>query len=131
MITDPVSDFLARVRNAQQAGHASIELPTSRLVARIAEILRETGYLAGAREVEAKPRNRLRVALKYGEDGRPAIRKIQRVSRPSRRVYRGADALRPVLRGIGLAVVSTSRGVLSDRECRRQRLGGEVLLQVW
>lgn len=131
MITDPIADLLARLRNAATARHASIDVPTSRTLARIAEILRDEGYLAAVKEIDGKPRRLLRITMKYDADGKSALSRLQRVSRSSRRVYRRAADLRPVLRGHGIAVVSTSRGILSDKECRRRKIGGEVLLKAW
>lgn len=131
MTNDPISDLLARLRNGALAGHSVIELPTSRVLLKIAEIFREEGYVAAVREIDGQPRKTLRINLKPATPGNPAFRGLQRVSRPSRRIYRKAQDLRPVLRGMGLAVVSTSKGILSDKECRARRLGGEVLLKVW
>lgn len=131
MMTDPLGDMLARIRNAYQAGHADLVCPSSRLKLAVARVMAEEGFLAAV-EVEAhegKPQLRLR--LRYGSDGRPILDGLRRVSRPGRRVYVGAGEVPRVRSGLGTAVLSTNRGVLSDRSARAESVGGELLCEVW
>ena len=132
-MTDPIADMLTRIRNGIQAHHDRIELPTSKLKVEVARILKSEGFIANFKEVaeDGKPQGTLRVYLKYSEDGEPVIHGIERVSRPGRRVYRGKEEIPQVLGGLGLAIVSTSKGVLSGAEAARTGVGGEVLCQVW
>ena len=132
-MTDPIADMLTRIRNGIQAHHDRIELPTSKLKVEVARILKSEGFIANFKEVsdDGKPQGTLRIYLKYSEDGEPVIHGIERVSRPGRRVYRGKEEIPAVLGGLGLAIVSTSKGVLSGTEAARQGVGGEVLCQVW
>jgi small subunit ribosomal protein S8 len=132
-MTDPIADMLTRIRNGIQAHHDRIELPTSKLKVEVARILKAEGFIANFKEVPAedKPQGTLRIYLKYSDDGEPVIHGIERVSRPGRRVYRGKEEIPAVLGGLGLAIVSTSKGVLSGAEAARQGVGGEVLCQVW
>ena len=133
-MTDPIADMLTRIRNGIQAHHDRIELPTSKLKVEVAKILKSEGFISNFKEVPAedgKPTATLRVYLKYSEDGEPVIHGIERVSRPGRRVYRGKEEIPAVLGGLGLAIVSTSKGVLAGHEAARQGVGGEVLCQVW
>lgn len=129
--TDPISDLLARIRNAHLAKHDRVDVPASRLKEEVCRILKEEGFIRNFRLLEGTPRGTLRVFLRYSDDGEPAIRHIQRLSRPGRRVYRKSDDLRPVLNGLGLGIVSTSQGLLSDRTARERRLGGELVCEVW
>jgi small subunit ribosomal protein S8 len=132
-MTDPIADMLTRIRNGIQAHHDRIELPTSKLKVEVARILKSEGFISNFKEVseDGKPQGTLRVYLKYSEDGEPVIHGIERVSRPGRRVYRGKEEIPQVLGGLGLAIVSTSKGVLSGTEAAKQGVGGEVLCQVW
>ncbi|OFV84951.1 MAG: 30S ribosomal protein S8 [Acidobacteria bacterium RBG_16_64_8] len=130
-ITDPLADFLTRIRNAHLAKHDRVDVPASRLKLEICRILKEEGFIRNFRMVEGKPERVLRVFLRYGEDGSPAITHLARVSRPGRRVYMGADQIRPVLNGMGLGIISTNQGVVADRSARERRLGGEILCEVW
>jgi small subunit ribosomal protein S8 len=132
-MTDPIADMLTRIRNGIQAHHERVELPTSKLKVEIARILKSEGFISNYKLVEEteKPQNTLRVYLKYSDDGEPVIRGIERVSRPGRRVYRGKEEIPKVLDGLGLAIVSTSKGILSGTEAIRNGVGGEVLCQVW
>lgn len=131
MMTDPISDMLTRIRNAVRVERASVEMPLSKVKCGLAEVLKREGYIWDWQRVEAKPCDQLRIDLKYGPNGEQVIRHIKRVSKPGCRVYRGSRELRPVLNGLGITVVSTSRGVVSDREARQRNLGGEVLCEVW
>ncbi len=130
-MTDPIADMLTRIRNAVRIERPEVELPASKVKRGLADVLKREGYIWDWEEVEAKPANQLRLYLKYGPNGEKVIRHIKRVSRPGRRIYRGVTDLRPVLNGLGISVVSTSRGVMSDREARQGKLGGEVLCEIW
>jgi len=130
-MTDPIADMLTRIRNAVRVRKDSVDIPASRMKAGIAAVLKREGFIRDFKVVQDGPRGTIRVFLKYGRQGEPVIQEIQRVSKPGRRVYRGVEEIQPVLRGIGIAVVSTARGILSDRECRKERIGGEVLCTVW
>jgi|SRR3954469_13031155 len=129
MMTDPVSDMLTRIRNAALARHERTLVPASQLKKHIAEILKLEGFIADVRQ-EEDPRH-LTIVLKYGRDRTSAIDGIKRVSRPGRRVYVRHDRIPRVLSGMGVAILSTSRGVMSDKEARRQKVGGELLCEVW
>jgi small subunit ribosomal protein S8 len=129
MMTDPVSDMLTRIRNAAMARHERTLIPASQLKKHIAEILKAEGYIADVRQ-EEDPRS-LTIVLKYGRDRTSAIDGIKRISRPGRRVYVRHDHIPRVLQGMGVAILSTSRGVMSDKEARRQKVGGELLCEVW
>ena len=132
-MTDPIADMLTRIRNGIQSRHDRVELPTSKLKVEISRILKADGFIRNFKvvEEEGKPQASLRVYLKYSDDGEPVIHGIERVSRPGRRVYRGKEDIPQVLGGLGLAIVSTPRGVLSGSEAARTGVGGEVLCQVW
>jgi len=130
MMTDPVSDMLTRIRNAALARHERTLVPASELKKHIAEILKLEGFIADVRPTEDDPRQ-LTIVLKYGRDRTSAIDGIKRVSRPGRRVYVRHDRIPRVLSGMGVAILSTSRGIMSDKEARRQKVGGELLCEVW
>ena len=130
-MTDPIADLLTRIRNAQRAGLEQLELPASKMKQRICEVLREEGFV---REVAARGDGKqgvLTVVLKYDTDKRPAISEIKRQSKPGLRRYVSYRDIPPVMNGLGIAVLSTSRGVMVDREARKQHLGGELLATVW
>ena len=131
MMTDPIADMLTRIRNAVRVERPHIELPLSKVKRGLADVLKREGYIWDWQELEATPVKQLRIDLKYGPNGERVIQRIQRVSTPGRRVYSKARDLRPVLNGLGISILSTSRGVVSDREARQRNLGGEVLCQVW
>ena len=132
-MTDPIADMLTRIRNGITSHHDRVEMPSSKLKVEVAKILKSEGFISNYKVVQedGKPQASLRVYLKYSDDGEPVIHGIERVSRPGRRVYRGKEELPKVLGGLGLAIVSTSRGVLSGSEAARTGVGGEVLCQVW
>lgn len=131
-MTDPISDLLTHIRNAQMVNHDQLTLPGSNLKLEVCRIMHEQGYIEDFSEEGDGPTTRkIRIHLKYTADGDPAIRRMQRVSKPGRRVYKGADELRPVLNGLGVGIVSTSKGLLTDSQAREQRVGGEVLCEIW
>jgi len=131
MMTDPIADMLTRIRNAVRVERPHVQMPASKLKRGLAEVLKREGYIWDWKEVEAEPVKQLEIELKYGPNGERLIRNIRRISKPGCRIYSGATKLRPVLNGLGIAVLSTSRGVISDREARQRKLGGEVLCEVW
>lgn len=131
MMTDPLADMLTRIRNAVRVERTVVDVPSSKVKRGVADVLKREGYIWDWQEVEEKPCNQLRVTLKYGPNGERVIRHLKRISKPGRRIYRAVNALKPVLNGLGISVVSTSKGVLSDREARQSNIGGEVLCEVW
>ena len=131
MMTDPISDMLTRIRNAALARHDRAEIPASRFKTAVAQILKSEGYIADVRPSEAEGTQKLTIVLKYGRDRRCAIDGIRRISRPGRRVYVGHDSIPRVLSGLGISILSTSRGLMSDKEARRQKVGGELICEVW
>jgi small subunit ribosomal protein S8 len=148
MMTDPLADLLTRIRNANAIERAAVDIPATRLKIAVVQVLKDEGFVldyqvgriapdehgqpAFARDTDlSKPKAILRVFLKYGPEGERVIRHIERSSRPGRRLYVGSKELRPVLDGLGISIVSTNRGVMSDRRARTQRLGGELICRVW
>ena len=131
MMTDPIADMLTRIRNAILIGEPRVEVPSSGPKLAVAEVLEREGFIQGFELIDRPVQNDIRIHLKYGKRGERVIRHIERVSKPGRRVYSSCKDLRPVLGGLGIAVVSTSKGVMSDIEARRARVGGEVLCRVW
>jgi small subunit ribosomal protein S8 len=130
-ITDPIGDLLARIRNGQMRGTSKIKSPASKLRARVLDVLQAEGFIRGYAEVEFKNGlKELEIELKYHE-GRPVIRELKRVSTPGRRVYAGAKELRPHRQGLGLSIVSTPQGVMTDASAREKNVGGEVLCQIF
>jgi small subunit ribosomal protein S8 len=137
-MTDPISDMLTRLRNAVSAKHTRVDLPASKLKAEIARILQDEGYIQGFRIVEEPaeksgrlPRQMIRVFLKYGPHGEKVMTGLERISRPGRRVYLGAEDVPQVLGGLGTSILTTSRGVMTGRAARKAGVGGEVLCNVW
>ena len=130
-MTDPIADLLTRIRNANSIGAKSTEAPYSSLKKDVLKVLKEQGFILDYHPEMKGPRGMLRIQLKYGPDGEKVIRHIQRISRPGRRVYRGVKEIPEVLNGMGMAVMSTPRGVLSSIEARKMSVGGEVLCEVW
>ena len=130
-MTDPIADLLTRIRNAHRAKHDRLDVPASRLKLEVCRILKEEGYIKNVEMVEGEPRSVIRVFLAYNKEGKPGIQRMQRVSTPGRRVYRGADDIKPVLNGLGVGIVSTSQGLMTDRQARKRRVGGEVLCEIW
>ena len=131
MRTDPIADMLARIRNASKAEHEKVDIPASKLKVRLAEILKEEGFIKNFRRIEDNRQGILRVYLKYGAGNERMISGLVRVSKPGRRIYVTAEKVPAVLGGMGVAIVSTSRGVFTDRDSRKQKVGGEVLCYVW
>jgi len=148
MMTDPIADMLTRIRNADRIERPAVEMRATRLKQHIAQVLKDEGFILDfqvgkmvpdeqghpffqAPADPAEPHTILRVFLKYGPEGERVIRTIDRASRPGRRLYRSVDQLRPVLDGLGIAILSTSKGIMSDRQARAQRIGGELLCTVW
>jgi small subunit ribosomal protein S8 len=131
MRSDPVADLLTRIRNASRAEHEKVDIPSSKLKVRIVEILKDQGFIKNYRVIEDRKQGMLRVYLKYGPGNERMISGLIRVSTPGRRVFVGHDHIPTVLGGMGVSILSTSRGVVTDRDARAQKIGGEVLAQVW
>lgn len=134
MTSDPIADMLTRIRNALMVGQTEVEMPTSKIKAEIARILKAEGYIEDYAVGEEKPAPIMKIQLKYHgsrRERRPVITHIERISKPGRRIYRGSRDLPRVMSGIGIAIVTTPKGVMTSQEARRQRVGGEVLCYVW
>jgi small subunit ribosomal protein S8 len=131
MMSDPIADLLTRIRNASRAEHEKVDIPSSKLKVKITELLKEEGFIKNYRLIEDDKQGVLRVYLKYGAGNEKMISGLVRVSRPGRRVYVAKDEIPSILGGMGVAILSTSRGVMTDRESRKQQVGGEVLAYVW
>ena len=131
LITDTIADMLTRIRNALTAKHATVSIPCSTVKLEIARILREEGYIKGYEIVENGVEKNIVIDLKYGPNRERAITGLKRISRPGLRIYARKDNLPRVLNGMGIAIISTSRGIVTDRECRKLGIGGEVLAYVW
>jgi small subunit ribosomal protein S8 len=125
-MSDPISDMLTRIRNAQLVGHVDVGMPCSNMKVSIAQVLKDEGYIEDYAVREEGPKKELRIGLKYYA-GRPVIERIERISKPGLRVYKGRDGLPKVMNGLGVAIVSTSKGVMTDRKARADGIGGEVL----
>jgi len=131
MMTDPIADMLTRIRNGSMARHERVEMPHSKLKEHVATVLKAEGYVDDVRVSEGEEQKQLTVVLRYGRDRQSAIDGLRRVSTPGRRVYVRHDRISRVCSGMGISILSTSRGVMTDREARRQRVGGELLCEVW
>jgi small subunit ribosomal protein S8 len=131
MMTDPIADMLTRIRNAVRIERPLVDMPTSRILRGIAQAMKDEGYIWDYEEIETVPARTLRIQLKYGPNGERLITKIDRVSRPGRRIYRGYKDLKPVLGGMGVHILSTPKGILSDRRAKAEKVGGEVLALVY
>ncbi len=129
MVTDPISDFIVRLQNASMARKAEVFIPFSQMKQSIAEVLAREGYL-GEVDAKSKKGNSLKLSLVY-KDGRPAIQGVKRISKPSRRMYMGVRDVRPIKRGYGLLLLSTPAGILTGKEAKQKRVGGEVLFEIW
>ena len=130
-MTDPIADYLTRIRNALIAKHDRVRLPSSKLKVNLSRILQEQGYIEDWEVLDNPPGRDLEVMLRYDEAGVPAISRLRRVSKPGRRVYKSADEIEPVLNGLGVGILSTSQGLLSDKDARDRRIGGEVLCEIY
>jgi small subunit ribosomal protein S8 len=130
-MTDPIADMLARVRNASSAMHSEVAIPASKIKENIARILMDEGYIDGIEMDEAQGHPIIKLKLRYSDERERAIAGIRRISKPGRRVYRGAGELPRVLGGLGVAIISTSQGLMTDRQARKAKVGGEVLAYVW
>lgn len=130
-VSDPIADMLTRIRNALMARHAYVVMPSSNIKKAIAQLLVSEGYVERAEEIPGEVQPQLRINLKYDNERKPIITNLKRVSSPGRRIYKGKDDIPWVLSGVGIAIVSTSKGVVTDRQARRMGVGGEVLCYVW
>lgn len=131
MVTDPIADMLTRMRNTLLTKTEKVDIPASRMKVEIAKILKEEGFIKSYKIIKDKKQGILRVTLKYTTDNRPVITGLKRISKPGRRVYTGKEEVPTVMGGVGIAVLTTSKGVLSDKVCRREGVGGEVLCYIW
>ncbi len=132
-VTDPISDYLTRIRNAQMARHMVVEIPASNIKKNITKVLHEKGYILSYKfDDEKGPQGTIKIALKYNPETKmPAIKEMRRISKPSLRQYTGKDDIPRVLNGLGIAILSTSKGVLTDKEARKENIGGEVLCHIY
>ncbi len=131
MMTDPIADMLTRIRNALSIKNEKVDIPSSRIKIEIAKILKEEGFIKSYKIIKDKRQGVLRLSPKYGPDGKPIISGLMRVSKPGRRVYVGKDEIPRVMGGVGIAIITTSQGILTDKECRQKGIGGEVLCYIW
>ena len=130
-ITDPIADMLTRIRNANSAKHETVDIPASNMKKAIAQILLDEGYIASYKVIDDEKQGVIRVTLKYTENKAQVITGLRRVSKPGLRIYSNVDDMPKVMKGLGIAIVSTSKGIMTDREARKQNVGGEVLAFVW
>lgn len=130
-ITDPIADMLTRIRNANSAKHETVDIPASNMKKAIAQIILDEGYIASYKVIEDDKQGVIRVTLKYGENKSQVITGLRRVSKPGLRIYSNVEDMPKVMKGLGIAIVSTSKGIMTDREARKQNVGGEVLAFVW
>ena len=131
-MTDPISDLLTRIRNAHLAKHDRLDVPVSRLKLEVCRLLKEEGFIRNYREIEVEgPTNSVRIFLRYSAQGEPALNDVKRISKPGRRVYRRAGEIQPVRNGLGVGIVSTSQGLLTDIQARERKVGGEILCELW
>ena len=130
-ITDPIADMLTRIRNANNAKHDTVDVPASNMKKSIAQILLDEGYIKNFQLIDDGTQGVIRITLKYGAGKEKVISGLRRVSKPGLRVYAGADELPKVLRGLGIAIISTSKGVMTDKQARKEHVGGEVLAFIW
>ncbi|MFR1323666.1 30S ribosomal protein S8 [Ezakiella peruensis] len=131
MLTDPIADMLTRIRNANHQRHATVDIPASKIKLAIAEILKEEGYIADYEVIEENVQGTIRISLKYINEKERVITGIRRISKPGLRIYVNSNELPTVLGGLGIAIISTSAGIMTDKEARKQKVGGEVLCYVW
>lgn len=131
MLTDPIADMLTRIRNANHQRHATVDIPASKIKLAIAEILKEEGYIADYEVIEENVQGTIRISLKYINEKERVITGIRRISKPGLRIYVNSNELPTVLGGLGIAIISTTNGIMTDKEARKQKVGGEVLCYVW
>jgi small subunit ribosomal protein S8 len=131
MMTDPIADMLTRIRNSVLIKAEKVDIPASRLKVEIAKIMKEEGFIKSYKIIKDKKQGILRITLKYTQDNRPIVEGLKRISKPGRRVYVGKDEVPSVVGGMGIAVVTTPKGILTDKVCRREGVGGEVLCYIW
>lgn len=130
-ITDPIADLLTRIRNANSAKHESVDVPASKTKKAIVEILNNEGYIKGYQVIEDGKQGVIRITLKYGANNEKILSGLKRISKPGLRIYAGVDEMPKVLKGLGIAIVSTSKGIMTDKQARAEHIGGEVLAFVW
>lgn len=130
-ITDPIADLLTRIRNANSAKHETVDIPASNMKKAVVEILNQEGYIKGYQVIEDGKQGVIRITLKYGANHEKVLSGLKRVSKPGLRIYAGADEMPRVLKGLGVAIVSTSKGIMTDKKARAEHIGGEVLAFVW
>ncbi len=131
MMTDPIADMLARIRNGLQARHATVDIPASKIKTEIARILKAQGFIKNYKFIQDNKQGMLKITLKYDENKRPVIVEMEKVSKPGRKVYAKSDEIPEVKEGLGVAIVSTSRGIMTDKDARKERVGGEIICTVW
>lgn len=131
MMTDPIADMLTRIINALMARKKTVIVPASRIKLEIARILKEEGYIEDYHYIDEKPQSKIEIVLRYDENKRPVIAGLRRVSKPGKRIYMGYRDLPKVLDGLGIAIISTSQGIMTDYEARKRKIGGEVICEIW
>ncbi|PMP66667.1 MAG: 30S ribosomal protein S8 [Thermodesulfobacterium geofontis] len=131
MMTDPIADMLIRIKNALMARHKSVIVPASKIKLEIVRILKEEGYIEDYKYIKEEPQPKIEIILKYDENKRPVIAGVKRISKPGRRIYKGYRDLPKVLDGFGIAIISTSQGIMTDHEARKRKIGGEVICEIW
>ncbi|MDP3013754.1 MAG: 30S ribosomal protein S8 [Candidatus Subteraquimicrobiales bacterium] len=131
MLTDPIADMLTRIRNANSARHSTVDIPTSKMKLEIARVLKEEGFIVDYELAKEGKHEAIRVKIKFSRDNRRVISGIRRISKPSLRVYADKDNIPKVLRGLGVVVLSTSKGIMTDKQARKEKVGGEVLCYIW
>lgn len=129
--TDPIADLITRIRNANRANHEKVDIPASKMKQEVVRLIKEEGFIRNYKVLEDRRQGMIRVFLKYGPNRERVINEVERVSKPGRRIYTTADRIPRVLGGLGVAILSTSQGIMTDRQARRARLGGEVLCYIW
>lgn len=130
-MTDPIADMLIRIKNALMARHKSVIVPASKIKLEIVRILKEEGYIEDYKYIKEEPQPKIEIILKYDENKRPVIAGVKRISKPGRRIYKGYRDLPKVLDGFGIAIISTSQGIMTDHEARKRKIGGEVICEIW
>ncbi|MBI4753714.1 30S ribosomal protein S8 [Candidatus Desantisbacteria bacterium] len=131
MLTDPIADMLTRIRNANKAGHEKLDMPASNLKTQVISLLKRERYIKNYKLIEDRKQGVLRVYLRYGPNNEKIITNLKRISKPGLRRYKGSEDISRVFNGLGVAIVSTSKGILTDKECRKMNVGGEILCEVW